>query len=276
MKKETWKPVTISGFTGILMGAASSYGVQNAMASEVTADNLPDAVKTTAANDDLSFKHAFEAARAELGPGGVFTWRGKLYNTYTAEEWNAKTHHEKQLFAEKVAPQLDLDKIEEPDDDVIEEPDDDVIEEPDEDVAEAEISQTDEDDVQIASVPSENDSTGDNLVSKQSPAAEDAPTEEVPTSDTASNATEDVRVVGFGDVQLENGRVITVEELDFNGQRVAVVDLDQDGTPDVGMSDLNHNNQADEGEVIDLHTGEALTFTNDTVDTNDDLPVFDA
>ena len=74
---------------------------------------------------------------------------------------------------------------------------------------------------------------------------------------------DDVRVVGFGEVQLQNGRNVTVQELDYNGQRVAVIDLDQDGTADIAMSDLNHNRQMDEGEVIDLHTGEALSFTND-------------
>lgn len=248
MKKETWKPVTISGFTGILMGAASSYGVQKLMANEASADNLSDAVKTTAVNDDLSFKEAFEAARAEMGPGGVFTWRGNLYNTYTADEWNAKSHQEQQQFADEVAPQTDIAE------------DVQIV---------AETSSVEEEaDVQLASIPSEDNTKVDNQTSANLNTAN----EEVVANDSEN----DVRVVGFGDVELEDGRVITVEELDFNGQRVAVVDLDKDGIPDVAMSDLNHNNQADEGEVIDLHTGEALSFTNDTVDTNDDIPVFDA
>lgn len=254
MKKETWKPVTISGFTGILMGAASSYGVQKAMASDMSADDLSDAVKTTAANDDLSFKHAFEAARAEFGPGAVFTWRGNLYNTYTAEEWNAMTQEEQQKFAEEVAPQVE-------DTEVAEDPQVAAagVEEPETVATGTETPQANDDDVQVASVTNSTVNIQTNNFYMNEESKED-----------------DVRVVGFGDVQLEDGRVITVEELDFNGQRVAVVDLDHDGIPDVAMSDLNHNNQADEGEVIDLHTGEALTFTNDTVDTNDDLPVFDA
>jgi hypothetical protein len=60
---------------------------------------------------------------------------------------------------------------------------------------------------------------------------------------------------------------------------VAVIDLDQDGTPDVAMSDLNGNHRADEGEVIDLHTGEALTFADETADTvapAEDLNMYDA
>jgi hypothetical protein len=39
------------------------------------------------------------------------------------------------------------------------------------------------------------------------------------------------------------------------------------------MSDLNHNHLMDDGEVIDLHTGEELSFTND--DPVDNVPDFD-
>ena len=73
-------------------------------------------------------------------------------------------------------------------------------------------------------------------------------------------------MLGYGDVALENGQNVTVEELNINGQRVAVVDVDQDGVADYGLSDINHNRQMDEGEVIDLHTGEAVSFTNDPCD----------
>jgi len=45
--------------------------------------------------DDMSFGQAFASARAEVGPGGVFEWRGNVYSTYVAEEWNAMTPAEK-------------------------------------------------------------------------------------------------------------------------------------------------------------------------------------
>ena len=57
--------------------------------------------------------------------------------------------------------------------------------------------------------------------------------------------------------------------MEINGQRVAVIDVDKDGEADFAMTDLNHNYQMDDGEVIDLHTGETLTFTND--ETTDDF-----
>jgi len=40
----------------------------------------------TSVNDEMSFNEAFAAARAEVGPGGVFEWHGHSYNTYYAEE----------------------------------------------------------------------------------------------------------------------------------------------------------------------------------------------
>lgn len=86
---------------------------------------------------------------------------------------------------------------------------------------------------------------------------------------------EDVRIIGFGDVDLPNGQTVTIQELEVNGQRVALIDVDQDGEPDIAMSDLNHNQQMDEGEVIDLQTGEAVMFTNSEEqhieDANEDL-----
>jgi hypothetical protein len=35
------------------------------------------------------------------------------------------------------------------------------------------------------------------------------------------------------------------------------------------MSDLNHNQRADEGEVIDLHTGDVISFQNDQTSMDD-------
>lgn len=38
-------------------------------------------------SQDGTFKDAFDAARIQVGLGGVFEWRGQWYNTYTTEEW---------------------------------------------------------------------------------------------------------------------------------------------------------------------------------------------
>lgn len=49
----------------------------------------------TSVDDNMSFSEAFAAARAEVGPGGAFEWRGNLYGTYYATEWNSMTPEQK-------------------------------------------------------------------------------------------------------------------------------------------------------------------------------------
>lgn len=224
---KNWKPVTISGFTGILMGAGSLKGMEKVQAmhaeNATEEDNSVEPLKTTVSSDDQSFSEAFNSARAELGPGGVFSWHGNLYNTYTAEEWNAMSNDDKNAFAQRVSPEVSPDEI----------------------------------DVTIAN----ND--------YQEP--------DVATAGTASSTgDDDVRVVGYGEVTLDNGQNVTVQEMDINGQRVAVIDVDQDGEADYAMSDINHNQQMDEGEVIDLHTGETVSFTNDEEPADVAPDTFDA
>lgn len=226
--KQTWKQVSISGVTGILMGAGAMKAMQSMAAGESENNAEQETAKADTQYDNMSFREAFDAARAELGAGGVFRWHGNIYNTYTAEEWNAKTAKEQDDFAEQVG---------------------------------AEISAEDVDtDVSIVS----NDNVNGNEVAVSEQAVE-----------TTENADDDVRVLGYGDVTLDNGRTVTVEELEVNGQRVAVIDVDQDGEADLAMTDLNHNQQMDEGEVIDLHTGEAVSFTNDNDNVEYTADTFD-
>lgn len=211
-----WKPVSISGFTGILIGA----GIIKSMELNGTeVGNNVEPAAETASNEDMGFREAFDAARAELGPGAVFSWHGNQYTTYTAEEWQSMSEEEQDAFAEQANPEVSPEDVEASD------------------MAEADVS-----------------------------VVEDSPEQPVTTAASdqiIESDDDDVRVVGFGEVQLANGQNITVQEIDYNGQRVAVIDLDQDGEADMMMSDLNHNQQMDEGEVIDLHTGEPLSFTSD-------------
>lgn len=96
-----WKKVVIGGVSGILFGSASAYAAaavsdmsedgDNADGSQDdVAEDQVEVEDVSLINDDMSFGEAFAAARAELGPGEVFQWRGNMYNTYTAEEWDAQ------------------------------------------------------------------------------------------------------------------------------------------------------------------------------------------
>ena len=238
---KNWKPVTISGITGILMGAGAMHVAHNVDLS-MSANEETDQLAVAKTHDDLSFRDAFNAARAEMGPGGVFSWHGNLYNTYTADEWQAMSEEEKDAFAERIAPEISPEDI-----------DADLV------AANEEMESSDDADVVVA------EGTNEEV---ELSVANDQPVE----SDD-----DDVRVVGFGEVTLDNGRNVTVQEIDVNGQRVAVIDLDQDGEADIAMSDLNNNRVMDDGEVIDLHTGETLSFTNDEVPVEDTpIDTFDA
>ena len=50
-------------------------------------------------NDNMSFSKAFAEARHEVGPGGVFQWRGGVYGTYYVNEWQAFSPEYKQAFS---------------------------------------------------------------------------------------------------------------------------------------------------------------------------------
>lgn len=226
--KQTWKQVSISGVTGILMGAGAMKAMQSMAAGE-SENNAEQAIaKADTQYDNMSFREAFDAARAELGAGGVFRWHGNIYNTYTAEEWNAKTAKEQDDFAEQVGAEISAEDV----------------------------------DTDVSIVSNNNVNTNESAVSEQA-------------AETTENADDDVRVLGYGDVTLDNGRTVTVEELEVNGQRVAVIDVDQDGEADLAMTDLNNNQKMDEGEVIDLHTGEAVSFTNDNDNVEYTADTFD-
>lgn len=255
--KESWKPVTIGSITGILMGAGAMYGVQAMTKGEEPVEKESFGLRVAEVSDDLSFAKAFTAAREEVGPGGVFTWRGHIYNTYTESEWKAMTAEDRQLFAEQVKPEVsaaDVDKKH---------------------VAEAETPAEDvqaniDDDVQVAQVAT--DAEEPNQQDEEPPRVEVASWNEIVQEEN------DVRIVGFKEISVGPNRTLNMQELDVNGQRVAVIDVDKDGVPDLAMTDLNHNQQMDEGEVIDLHTGEAISFANDDASLQDtsDVETFNA
>jgi len=257
--KESWKPVTIGGLTGILMGAGAMYGVQTIISdsNEAVSGAVEEGIRVASVDESLSFAHAFESARAQVGPGGVFTWHGHIYNTYTVEEWGAMSSDDKQLFASQVKPEVSAADVDTKQ----------VAESSHKEVPAQAVATVRDDDVQIAE-SQEHDveigKRGDSQVFAT-------------TWNDIAQEENDVRVVGFKEVEIGHGRSIAMQELDVNGQRVAIIDVDKDGDPDLAMTDLNHNEQMDEGEVIDLHTGEAISFANDEAPAESiDIDTFNA
>ena len=107
--------------TGILMGGLGAFAAMEAEAMDFNSSEITEGQNNVTWNDgevdiaenikdDMSFKEAFEAARKEVGPGGAFEWRGNVYNTFTAEEWNGMSKEEREEYASHF-------KLESPEDD---------------------------------------------------------------------------------------------------------------------------------------------------------------
>lgn len=103
-----WKNVMIGGIPGILIGAVGTGLVESAFAAkpgEVTPNPVTPALTplpVAEVSDDMSFGEAYAAARGQIGPGGVFEWRGNIYNTYNAEEWDAMSPEDRAEFADRL------------------------------------------------------------------------------------------------------------------------------------------------------------------------------
>lgn len=113
--KGSWKKVAFGAASGILVGAGAIYAT-----SALGAENSNDAdtnggqtenVKVAKVDGDLSFQDAFDAARGQVGSGGVFRWHGGLYSTYNEDEWNKLSDDEKAEFAQAVRPEVRADEI---------------------------------------------------------------------------------------------------------------------------------------------------------------------
>jgi len=63
----------------------------------------------THVNDQMDFSEAFSSARQEIGPGGVFFWRGQSFNTYTADEWKQFSPEYRNAFSSSLhSPSKDV------------------------------------------------------------------------------------------------------------------------------------------------------------------------
>ena len=114
-KNDTMRKVAIGGGIGILLGASAAAVAQTLSSSEtpdedVEVEPAPETVSVASnVSDGMSFGDAFAAARAELGPGGMFTWHGNSYSTYTAEEWDNMSAGERADYGRLVAPHVQFD-----------------------------------------------------------------------------------------------------------------------------------------------------------------------
>ena len=265
-KKEgsAWKQVTLGGVTGVLMGAGLLYAgqavaqnVNNEEKPEETPEEKPEDVvapeqgetshtlenglKVASVSDDLSFGEAFEQARAEVGPGGVFHWQGGIYNTYTAAEWNAMSVDQKHDFAEQVQPEVRPDELSTPTD-----ADTHVV------VVHHVYEHAPAPEVHQAA-----DTSADVQVVDQQTAQ-------------SSDQDADVHIVGYGEVE---GHVAVGLDTNNDGQAdVAIIDVDDSGNlsdPDVIVD--NNGNMATYGQIAN-DPDPNLTASMENPDVAPDMP----
>ena len=261
-KKEgsAWTHVTLGGVSGILMGAGLLYAGQAAaqtLNSEEAPEEKPEDVvapeqgetshtlenglKVASVSDDLSFGEAFQQARAEVGPGGVFHWHGGIYNTYSADEWNAMSVDQKHDFAEQVQPEVRPDELSTPTD-----ADTHVV------VVHHVYEHAPAPEVHQAA-----DTSADVQVVDQQTAQ-------------SSDQDADVHIVGYGEVE---GHVAVGLDTNNDGQAdVAIIDVDDSGNlsdPDVIVD--NNGNMATYGQIAN-DPDPNLTASMENPDVAPDMP----
>jgi len=198
-------------------------------------------------DDSMSFGEAFQAAHAEVGPGGVFEWHGQLYNTYTEQEWNSLSPSEQQEFASHLK----------------------VVGTPE---YESNVShhKTDIYEGPEAEVVAQDDSHGGNT--EEHGGNETAEVVDVQTGTEEDAGT--VEILGVQQVETADGDYVTVGGAVIDGQEVVVIDINNDGQGDLMASDANNDGQITDNEIIDISSDPIAmsTFTdNSSASTGDDI-----
>ena len=211
--------------------------------SLVMADNEVPLVASES-DAEMSFDEAFTAARGEVGPGGVFLWDGKLYGTFTADEWENMTPEQRSEFSThftweaidteqsdvagyspvSAAPAETVTAEQVAEDDVV------VVEASP--VAEA----VSDDDIEIVSVNHDSESVS-----------------ALPDEGTASSMDSEIEVLSVIHDDSSNVNLATVE---IDGQSVVLVDVDADNTFDYLGVDENGDGMVSYDEMIALESDE--------------------
>ena len=260
-KKPAWATIGLGAATGILMGAGAIYAATSKAAdteettpagneeanmalpeenteesatspAENEATVAPEATETpqvTAAAPSVnheapafvghvevasvtpgtSFADAFAEARAEVGPGGVFHWRGGIYNTYTQEEWNSMSDAQKHQFASRINPEYSVS------------------------------------DIKISEITVEHPQVYVNA-------------DEV---HIYGQGEDDVHLIGYlgdEDVIIDDQNV-NIEHFTIDGHQAAIINYEDENEHSIAILDKNGNGTIDDGEAMDLVTGDLLT-----------------
>lgn len=95
--------LTGSGLLVAEQKPASIRTANPAKPASVAKAALPDDIDVASqVTDVMSFDRAFATARDEVGMGGVFSWHGRWYNTFSKDEWSSLSLPQRKEFVELV------------------------------------------------------------------------------------------------------------------------------------------------------------------------------
>lgn len=232
----------VAGVAGVAAAGVAAGVVFTSMASGDNADQTTQAdaaqaahtavpagnVKVAEVSDDMSFDEAFASARKQVGAGGVFEWRGKLYGTYYKNEWDAMSQADKDQYAANVfgTPQAKVHN-------------ENIQEQPQKDMAE------DTDAEQNTNVQKVSDQSGNQQDMAEAGSGEDG----------RYNIQQ---VYGATIVTDDDGNPMTMVGAKVNGHNAILCDINQDDKIDAMAIDANDDDQIAEDEIIPVPQGAVL------------------
>lgn len=230
--KSVWGKVAAGAGAGIVLGAATTVlssssepveAQQEIQHPEWTDGEVPVA---TSVNDDMSFTDAFNAAREEVGSGGVFEWHGYIYSTYTDDEWNSMSEAEREEYGSHF----------------------NWTPEESDDVTASVASDVDTDDVEVTVDGPADEPYAQEDVADVEPAGGNDP-HLVDASDVVDVDDPEVEVLG---VIHDDEAGANIGGMLVGDQQVVLVDVDNDQAFDVMVADVDNNGTITDNEVIDI------------------------
>lgn len=230
--KSVWGKVAAGAGAGIVLGAATTVlssssepveAQQEIQHPEWTDGEVPVA---TSVNDDMSFADAFNAAREEVGSGGVFEWHGYIYSTYTDDEWNSMSEAEREEYGSHF----------------------NWTPEESDDVTASVASDVDADDVEVTVDGPADEPYAQEDVADVEPAGGNDP-HLVDASDVVDVDDPEVEVLG---VIHDDETGANIGGMLVGDQQVVLVDVDNDQAFDVMVADVDNNGTITDNEVIDI------------------------
>ena len=227
----------VAGVAGVAAAGVAAGVVFTSMASGDNPEPTTQAahtavpagnVKVAEVSDDMSFDEAFASARKQVGAGGVFEWRGKLYGTYYKNEWDNMSQADKDQYAANVfgTPQAKVHQTNTQD-------------QPQQDVAE------DTDAEQNTNVQKVSHQTNNQQDRAEAGSGEDG----------RYNIQQ---VYGARTVIDNNGNPMTMVEAKVNGHNAILCDINQDDKIDSMAIDANDDGRITQDEIIPVPQGSVL------------------